>query len=124
MKFIPITTKDDLLKHYDEWKATGYDLSRCYAAHTRRTTGAGLQFMTTPESVHAQWSGLWRARQELGISFDDWRGSFGYKLIVLRSQTKPPVWRISCPDKMIYFIVYHEKGENLRFYYECNKTKQ
>ena len=124
MKLIPITTKDDLLKHYDEWKATGYDFSRCYHAHTSGTTGAGLQFMTTPESAHAQWSGFWRARQELGISFGEWSGSFGNKLIVPRSQTKPPFWRISYPGKMIYFSGYHEKGENLQSYYEYIKKKQ
>ncbi len=124
LQIIPITTKDDIINNYNDCKSVGYDISRCYPAHTSGTTGAGLQFMTTPESAHAQWAGFWRARQELGISFSEWSGSFGNKLIVPRSQVKPPYWRISYPGKMIYFSGYHEKNENLYAYYDYIKRKK
>lgn len=124
MNIIPITTKDDILNNYDDMFSVGFDKSKYWPAHTSGTTGAGLQFVTTAESVHAQWACFWRSRMLLGIKYGIWSGSFGNKLIVPREQTKAPFWRLSYPGKMIYFSGYHEKPEYLQSYYEYIKKKR
>lgn len=123
LKKIPITSKDSIISHYNEIQVNSYKKER-WAAHTSGTTGAGLQFYTTPESSHAQWACYWRAWEELGIEYGEWCANFGNKLIVPITQNEPPFWRVSYPGHQIYFSGFHENSMNLGSYYNCINSKK
>lgn len=124
LKKIPILNKDDILENYNLFLPSKRIQKKCYKAHTSGTTGSGLNFYTTKESVHAQWASFWRFWNSIGINNHEWCAVFGNKMIVPYKQNKPPFWRISFPTHQIYFSGYHESDDNLYYYYEYIKKKK
>ncbi len=77
------------------------------SVHTSGTTGAGFQFMTSPDAVKEQWAVWWRYRRWHGIQRRTWCANFTGRTIVPLAQTDPPYWRYNVPGRQIMFSGYH-----------------
>ncbi len=116
MSGLPIMTKADVQEHYADLLSTQVAPRRRIIARTGGTTGSGLQFAITIESVHQQWAVLWRYWRWHGLSFGTWCGYFGGRSVVPLSQGKPPFWRYNHPGRQVLFSGYHMSPGNLGYY--------
>jgi len=82
--------------------------------HTSGTTGAGLDFITTPTAVREHYAVWWRYLRWHGVPFGTWCGYFGGRYIVPTEQTVPPYWRENKAGRQILFSAFHTTPENLQ----------
>ena len=121
---IPILTKKEVQDNINDLISDKIPKKDRITSHTSGTTGGGLHFLTTMESIQKLWAVWWRYRQWYGIKIDTWCGYFGGRTIILPNQNRPPFWRYNYPGKQIIFSSYHMSKDNLRYYIEeLNRTK-
>lgn len=115
---LPIMTKADVQEHHADLLSTQVAPRRRIVARTGGTTGSGLRFAITIESIHQQWAVLWRYWRWHGLPFGAWCGYFGGRSVVPLRQGKPPFWRYNYPGRQILFSGYHMSPDNLGYYIE------
>ena len=121
---LPIINKKTVIDNREDFissKAVDY---KTIHAHTSGSTGAGFQFITTEESIQAQWATFWRLYLKTGIKRNEKQGTFSGQMIVPTKQTKPPYWRYVSSQNRVYFSAYHEQEENLESYYNEIKRSE
>lgn len=124
LRQLPILTKQDVKAHYRELLSQAIPPKQWVRFHTSGTTGSGLQFATTRQSLDEQWASAWRFRRGHGIQRDTWCGYFVGRFVVPFRQKKPPFWRINYPGRQIIFSGAHMKPENLDAYLEELNRRQ
>jgi phenylacetate-CoA ligase len=92
------------------------DVRSIATAHTSGSTGTGLRFPVTRESVTAQWATWWRYREWHGIGRDEWCGYFGGRVVVPPGRRRPPYWRYNVPGRQILFSQHHLGAGTWRLY--------
>lgn len=101
-----------------------FDKNRMIKRSTSGTTGSGLTFYTTDKAIHEQFETFWRARNNIGIEFEEYNATFGGQNVVPLEQNKPPFWRYNIPGNQVYFSVYHLHEKNIESYIsELGKKK-
>jgi phenylacetate-CoA ligase len=124
LKYLPLLNKAIVNanpKKFISSKAKDYKLVH---THTSGSTGSSFRFITTMESIHAQWAVFWRQRRKLGIDLGTWMAQFGSRVVVPTKQKNPPYWRTDFPSRRVYFSAFHENQENMLYYYQIIKKKQ
>lgn len=116
LNIIPILTKADIKANFNDLISTEFDKKKMIKASTSGTTGSGLNFYTTEETLHEQWATFWRARYNIGLEYGTKGATFGGRNVVPIEQKKPPFWRYNKPGNQIYFSVYHINEENFYTY--------
>lgn len=123
LKTIPILTKEKVKANLNNLISNDFDKKQMIKMHTSGTTGSGLSFYTTKESINEQFATFWRARNNIGLEYGSWGATFGGRNIVPIKQQKPPFWRYNIPGKQIYFSVYHINEETYRYYLKEIESK-
>lgn len=113
---IPILTKSQVQAEGDRLLSEAVPPDQRQMAHTSGTTGGGLRFAVTAESVRAVWAVWWRYRRCHGIPFRAWCGYFGGRSVVPLSQKRPPFWRYNRPGRQILFSGYHMSSGTMDSY--------
>ncbi len=113
---LPILTKQEVRRLGTLLLSRGVKPSQLAPVHTSGTTGTGLKFSTTRESIREQWAVWWRYRAWHGIRFGEWCGHFGGKSVVPLRQVSPPFWRVNSPGRQIMFSAYHMSEQNMPYY--------
>lgn len=116
IKSIPLLTKEEVKKNYNDLIARNVAKSTWVIQSTSGTTGSPLTVIMDRNTLI--WEKVWIARHRVwgGYSHTDWRGTFGgYKIIPL-TQEKPPFWRYNLVGKQILFSTHHMTAENLLYY--------
>jgi len=75
--------------------------------HTGGTTGAGLVFWTTWESLRDQEAVWWRHRVRHGIDRDEWHALFTGHPIVAPMKDGPPYWHRNAPNRQVIYSQFH-----------------
>ena len=113
---LPILTKDEVKKNYQQLVSRNIPRSEIIMAHTSGTTGSGLVFPTTIRAVQEQWSVWWRYRLLHNITRATWCGYFGGRPIVPIQQKSAPYWRLNWPSKQVMYSAYHISDDTLDYY--------
>lgn len=121
---IPILTKNQVQENPGDFVSERILKKKQVIAHTSGSTGGGLRFAATRDSIREQFAIYWRFLGWHGLTIGKWRGYFGGRSIVPISQKHPPFWRYNIPGKQIIFSGYHMSAENLQYYVnEINKRR-
>lgn len=104
---IPVLRKQALRDDPAAYCNTEWPAAERIQAHTSGTTGAGLQFATTPYADQRQWAYWWRYRMWHGIKLDEWCGVFGGREVVPAGQKTGALWRVNRPNYSLMFSQYH-----------------
>ena len=105
LKKLPILTKKEVLLNRDLFLTRNKD--KLNEVHTGGTTGSGLTFWETNESLNKQWAIWWRYRNKLGIDLNTWCGWFGGKEVVPSKSNEKVFYRINYFGKQIMFSPFH-----------------
>jgi phenylacetate-CoA ligase len=122
LKKMPILTKAEVLSN-SELLLT-QNKKTLNEVRTGGTTGKGLLFWETDESLNRQWAIWWRYRRQLGINLDTWCGWFGGKEVVPAKQNEKTFFRINYFGKQIMFSPFHLSKANTIYYYDIIKNKK
>lgn len=124
LKLLPVIDKKIVLQNSSQFVSTKVKQYKVIHSHTSGTTGAGFRFLTTQESIQAQWATFWRLYIKTGISRDERQATFSGQMVVPTRQSEPPFWRYVNSQNRVYFSAYHEKEETMRYYYEELKKSE
>ncbi|NLX13558.1 MAG: phenylacetate--CoA ligase family protein [Phycisphaerales bacterium] len=113
---VPILTKADVRENFADLLSTKINPRQRVFMRTGGTTGSGLRFVATEESLHRQFAVWWRYRRWHDLPFDVWHGYFGGRPIVPLRQTRPPFWRYNRPGRQILFSGYHISPDTIGYY--------
>ena len=116
LRCLPILTKRDVQENGEQMLSDAISQKQRVMAHTSGTTGSGLQFATTHDSIGQQWATWWRYRGWHGLKLGQWCGYFGGRSVVPLAQESPPFWRYNIPARQILFSGYHMSVENMSYY--------
>jgi len=121
---LPVLTKRQVQDNPELFVSQGISKNRKVAVHTSGSTGAGLRFVSTRDSIREQFAIYWRYLGWHGLRLDIWRGYFGGRCVVPIHQRRPPFWRYNLAGKQILFSGYHISKKNLPYYLdEIQKRK-
>jgi phenylacetate-CoA ligase len=113
---LPVLTKEEVQNNYPDLVSQAVPPKKQIITHTSGTTGGGLRFSTTLQSIQEQWAIWWRYRRWHGLQPGTWCGYFGGRSVAPLSQTRPPFWRYNFPGKQILFSAHHMSHDNLDAY--------
>lgn len=118
IKKIPILTKDEIKRNYNDFIARNWDKANVIHQSTSGTTGSPLTI--TMDKSTLIWEKVWIQRHRIwgGYNLSDWRGSLGGHKIVPVDQKTPPFWRYNLIGRQILFSTYHMTPYNLCHYVE------
>ena len=124
LKVLPFLTKNMVKDNFEDLISNDFDKNRMIKRSTSGTTGSGLTFYTTDKAIHEQFATFWRARNNIGIEFEEYNATFGGQNVVPLEQNKPPFWRYNIPGNQVYFSVFHLHEKNIESYIsELGKKK-
>ena len=118
LSILPIIDKQTINENREQFISSKIGNYKKNHGHTSGSTGAGFKFVTTEESIHAQWATFWRLYIKSGIRWMERQGTFSGQLIVPASQKNPPYWRYVNSQNRVYFSAYHQQEGNLQKYYD------
>ncbi|MCD8186102.1 MAG: phenylacetate--CoA ligase family protein [Rikenellaceae bacterium] len=107
---LPILTKEDIRKHYQELKSTSFQ-GKIIPCHTSGSTGKSLQFLFSQDAIQYRWALWFRHRNRFGISPEDPYATFTGQTAIPLKQKKPPYWRKNYPMKQTVFTMHHINTE-------------
>ncbi|MEZ4481904.1 MAG: hypothetical protein R3B97_12275 [Dehalococcoidia bacterium] len=84
--------------------------------HTGGTTGAGLVFWTTWESLRDQEAVWWRHRVRHGIDRGTWFAQFTGQPIISGSRGRPPYWHVNRFSRCVLYSVHHLSPQTAHAY--------
>jgi phenylacetate-CoA ligase len=113
---LPIVTKREVQDQPSRFCSSAIPPRRRLLMHTSGTTGTGLRFAATQQSVREQWAIWWRYRAWHGLAPNVWCGYFGGRSIVSMTQAGPPYWRINYAGRQILFSGYHFNDQTAEAY--------
>lgn len=112
---LPILNKAEIQRTPERFFSQAVGKRDCIWAHTSGTTGAGLDFVTTPTAVRENYAAWWRYLRWHGLPHGTRCGYFGGRYIVPREQTTPPFWRENMFGRQVLFSAFHTTPDNLRY---------
>ena len=124
LKALPVLTKKEVQARSKDFVSSAVSKADQIVSHTSGTTGSGLRFMTTAESIQEQLATWWRYRIGHGIQRNLRWGYFAGRSVVPVRQASPPFWRTNVPGKQVLFSGYHMSPENLPFYVKALQKKR
>lgn len=109
IKMLPILSKIDMRD-----LSTHCGNSKVYTTiHTSGSTGTPFVFHVDDEALNFYYA-LWkRYKMQHGITNRSRKITFGGKMIVPISQTKPPFWRMNYYSNQLYFSTQHLSADNM-----------
>ncbi|HZO90068.1 MAG TPA: hypothetical protein VFB38_17195 [Chthonomonadaceae bacterium] len=113
---LPILTKDEVRAHSQELISQAVPERERIWMHTSGTTGGGLRFPTTAQSLREVYAACWRYRRWHGLERGTWGAFFAGRSLVPLTQSQPPFWRINAVGRQILFSGYHMSPNNLPAY--------
>lgn len=113
---LPVLTKCQVQDNSELFVSKGIPKNKRLTVHTSGSTGAGLRFVSTQDSIQEQFAVYWRYLGWHGLGLDMWRGYFGGRSVVPIHQRRPPFWRYNFPGRQIFFSGYHISEKNLPYY--------
>ncbi len=115
---LPVTEKEDVKAAPERFRSTCVPRWRIYEGQTSGTSGKPLVTYKTRETYQKIWAFQDRQRLLWGMDGRRPRVSLVQRLIVPRSQDRPPFWRYDRSGDNWYFSIYHMKEANLASYLE------
>ena len=115
LKKIPIINKEDILQNKEKFFNMKQGKNEYIIIHTSGTTGSGLRFRCSKESIAANYSFYWNLvyfKNKLGEKYATFNGN----PIVPFQQKSPPFWRTNRAMNQILFSIFHLKKENMKYY--------
>jgi phenylacetate-CoA ligase len=119
---IPLLTKDDIRRHFDELRSRALPARAMRTGHTSGTTGTPLTVGYDRDTVwmtyavfdrHYRWAGLRMGRDGDAIAVA--RGN----VIVPLTQRRPPFWRFNRQQNQMLLSSFHLSKQNLPAYFEA-----
>lgn len=117
---LPLLTRDDIKRHYDELRSTTIPQGRLKTGHTSGTTGTPLTVGYDDATIwmtyavfdrHYQWAGLRMGEDRVAVA----RGN----VIVPLDQQRPPYWRHNRAQRQLLLSSFHMSRANLPSYLEA-----
>ncbi|MEP7119265.1 MAG: hypothetical protein ABI880_16880, partial [Acidobacteriota bacterium] len=124
---IPLLTKDDIRKHFDELRSTAVPAAEMRSGHTSGTTGTPLTVGYDQDTVwmtyavfdrHYRWANLKLERNGDRIAVA--RGN----VIVPLSQREAPYWRFNRRQNQMLLSSFHMSRQTLPAYFEALRKFQ
>lgn len=117
---LPILTKEDIKKNFNDLISTNFNISKVTKGHTSGTTGSPLEVCYDSDTIFITYAALDRMY--------DWAGcrlsKNGDKIVVARGnvivpvkQKKPPFWRYNHYHNQLLVSAFHMSEENLGHYF-------
>jgi phenylacetate-CoA ligase len=116
LKYLPILTKKEVQDNFKDLVSSIIPKNKLILIRTSGTTGSGMRFFTTKQSIQEQYAIWWRYYKWHGIPLGTWCAHFTGNRIVSPSQKRPPFWRYNYPCKRIHFSPFHMSKDNLIMY--------
>ena len=118
LKNLPILTKEDIINNCERMVAGNYRDERLIKHFTSGTTGTPMMFYLTKDVYRCNYAHWMRFREWFG--FERWapRATISGRIVVPRSQNKPPFWRYNVVENQTVFSSFHISEENLPYYIE------
>ena len=104
---LPVLTKEDVRQNTDRLISRAYRKKDLVKGRTSGTSGKALELYYTPEAVQFQWAVWWRHKARFGLRLGDPFLSFGARVPIPISQTKPPFWRRNRAFAQTYLSTGH-----------------
>lgn len=107
LKKLPIISKDTLRNSSLQYRNLAIPSNHVITALTSGTSGRQLKVFHTKETLSAQWATWARHKARFGIFQGDKYLSFGARVPILASQSKPPFWRRNYALNQVYLSTFH-----------------
>ena len=107
LALLPILTKEEAQEQVAALTSTTVPRRAARTIHTSGTTGGGLRFSATYQSLREHRAMWWRFRGWHGIDLHAWCAFFMGRSVVPVAQREPPFWRYNFPGRQIHFSAYH-----------------
>ncbi|MCS3663486.1 phenylacetate-CoA ligase [Salinibacter ruber] len=114
LKQLPIIDKNTIKKYKNQFKSDEFNDGSLIKRKTSGTTGNPLELYMTKDAVTRQRAVWWRHKNRFGIRPWDKRLSFGARVLVPESQSRPPYWRYNWAKNQYYLSIYHIKDKNIK----------
>jgi phenylacetate-CoA ligase len=89
-----------------------------FRSKTSGTTGKPLQLVRDLISINKEYAFIWRVWRAAGMRLSDSRASYRGDFIVPPRETRPPYWRHSWPDRLLYLSMLHLSPETAPLYFD------
>ena len=116
LKRIPPLEKESIRRNPDQFLSKTANRRDLHVAYTSGSTGTPLKLFQSREIIHWMYACHSVVRKWAGLPRNPRRATFGGRLIVPKSQSKPPFWRWNSAEHQLLFSSYHLSAENLSFY--------
>lgn len=125
LKKLPIISKNDVRKNFDQFIPKQFNQFKTVKASTNGSTGIPLELLWEKNSIliercyqdrHIEWG---------GAKISDRIAYFGSShFLISEYQKKPPFWRHSHTAGIVYFSPFHLSENNLKYYIKKLQTFQ
>ncbi|KOR86518.1 hypothetical protein AM233_22705 [Bacillus sp. FJAT-22058] len=119
---IPVLTKNDVKKNFNDLKAKNIPKLFMNIGKTSGTTGTPAQFYRDLYSINFENAIVWRQWLSSGVKRNSKIAIIRGNNIIPNNQLLPPFWKIDKIQKHIEFSSFHMSEENLEHY--INKIKE
>lgn len=122
---LPILEKEFIRQNPNQFIASDAHNRRLHTYLTSGTTGTPLAIKYTSQT-HQTWSAAYetRCRRWAGVNFQMSRAMIGGRLVVPKTQSRPPFWRYNLAERQLYMSAFHISPANVKYYVDAiNKFK-
>ena len=116
LKNVPLLDKEEVRRDPTKFLAGNVNRSNLHEAYTSGSTGTPLKLYQSRELIQWMYACQTLVRKWVGLPPRPKRATFGGRLVVPRSQRKPPFWRWNRADNQMIFSSYHLSQENIGYY--------
>jgi len=116
LKKIPLLDKETVRRDPLRFVAEG--MGRLSTLSTSGTTGKPMLIYCNRDALRRNYAFFHRVAAWNKIHLGVRRATFGARLLIPRSQIRPPFWRYNIRENNLYFSMYQMNDEHLPAYYE------
>jgi len=111
---LPVLTKSLVREHQEAMVSTRVNRKWLIKGLTSGTTGTPLTVYLTADGLAFQWAVWWRHKARFGLTPGDRHLTFGARVPIDQTQSRPPYWRKDYFNHRVYLSTYHISKRTLR----------
>jgi phenylacetate-CoA ligase len=115
---LPVLTKQDIKRNYDELISREHKGRRLRHGHTSGTTGSPLDVCYDIKTCVVHHVADWRQKYWAGLKYGEPYASMQGRVIVPTAQTRPPFWRKNYVNNQLFLSSFHLKDRNIGYYFD------
>lgn len=111
---LPILTKKLAKENQKDLISSDYDRKSLHRGLTSGTTGTPLNVYLSKRGLAFQWAIWWRHKARFGLGINDRHLTFGARVPISQTQSKPPYWRNDFFGNRVYLSTFHLSKHSVR----------